>query len=159
MKSEPAYKLSALSTFIPALAGGGILFFVAACGAGVEQEVTGLDVVVVEEELVEPARDITSNEAVELIASEDGCVVLDIRTPEEYAEGHIKGAVNIDYRAESFKEELGKLDAAVPYMVHCGSGGRSTSSLPVFEELGFRKVYHLAEGLGAWEAVGNPVEN
>jgi phage shock protein E len=158
MKSEPAYKLSALSTFIPALAGGGILFFVAACGAGVEQEVTGLDVVVVEEELVEPARDITSNEAVELIASEDGCVVLDIRTPEEYAEGHIAGARNINYRADEFKAELGKLDTDKAYIVHCGSGGRSTSSLPVFEELGFTKVYHLAEGLGAWEAEGKPLE-
>jgi phage shock protein E len=153
-KRNPRSTVSVYSTILPAIAGTLIIFAVVSCG---DREETAVDEEVTVE-IMAPVEHLTANEAVEVLASDEGCVVLDIRTPAEYADGHIAGAVNVDFRADNFKEELGKLDPRTPYLVHCGSGGRSTSSLPVFEELGFMKIYHLAEGLGGWEADGNPIE-
>lgn len=84
--------------------------------------------------------------------------VLDVRTPEEYREGHIKGARNIDYNAGDFAAKVKELDKSKPYLVHCKSGGRSTSSLATFKELGFEKIIHLDGGFTGWEAAKLPVE-
>lgn len=84
--------------------------------------------------------------------------VLDVRTPEEFREGHIKGAKNIDYHAGDFAAKVKELDKSKPYLVHCKSGGRSTSSLATFKELGFEKVIHLDGGFTGWEAAKLPVE-
>ncbi len=56
--------------------------------------------------------------AAELIAGNDEVVILDIRTPAEFQRGHLKGAVNIDYRAEDYAEKLGELDKEKTYLVH-----------------------------------------
>ena len=93
--------------------------------------------------------------AADLLEKNSDVVVLDIRTPDEYAEGHIQGALNIDFRAASFRDEVGKLDRAKTYLVHCRSGGRSTQSLPVFKELGFTGIIHLDGGFNAWQEAGN----
>lgn len=84
--------------------------------------------------------------------------ILDIRTPEEYAEGHLRGATNINFSAPDFRQKLASLDRKQPYLLHCRSGNRSTKSLPVFEELGFRSVTHLDGGILAWTKAGQPVE-
>jgi len=67
-------------------------------------------------------------------------VVLDVRTPAEYAAGHIAGATNIDFRASDFEQKVAGLDKAQPYLVHCAAGGRSTQSLAVFDRLGFKRL-------------------
>ena len=84
--------------------------------------------------------------------------VLDVRTPEEFAEGHIKGAKNIDFHGRDFAARLKELDKSKPYLVHCRSGGRSTSSLATFKELGFEKIFHLDGGITDWEAAKLPLE-
>ncbi len=84
-------------------------------------------------------------------------VVLDVRTPREFAGGHIAGATNLDYNSDRFPVELGKFDRRKTYLVHCAAGGRSTKSLEVFKKLGFSKVVHLDGGFSAWEAAGKPV--
>ena len=84
--------------------------------------------------------------------------VLDVRTPGEFAAGHIAGATNLNFQASDFAAQLGKLDKEKKYLVHCASGGRSTRSLPRFTELGFKQVIHLDGGFKAWESAGNPVE-
>lgn len=84
-------------------------------------------------------------------------VVLDVRTPREYAGGHIKDGVNIDFNAADFRQQLAKLDPTKTYLVHCAVGGRSTSALTAFQELGFKKVVHLDGGLKAWEHADQPV--
>jgi len=96
--------------------------------------------------------------AAALLADGEEIVVLDIRTPEEYAQGHIAGAVNIDFKGEGFASELAELDRDQRYLVHCRSGGRSGRSLPQFEKLGFHSVYHLDSGLLGWIEAGQPVE-
>jgi len=74
-------------------------------------------------------------------------VIVDIRTPEEFAAGHLAKAKNINFSADSFKAELAKLDKEKTYLMHCRSGGRSTASLPVWKELGFKRVIHLNSGI------------
>lgn len=85
-------------------------------------------------------------------------VVLDVRTPEEFKEGHVKGAVNIDFIDKSFPEELAKLDRSKTYLVHCQAGGRSTKALEVFKKLGFRTVVHMDGGMNGWVDEKLPVE-
>jgi rhodanese-related sulfurtransferase len=85
-------------------------------------------------------------------------VVIDVRTPEEFAAGHIKGAKNIDFTAGDFKAKLSELDRGVTYLMHCQSGGRSGNAMPVFEELKFESVIHLNTGFLDWADSGQPVE-
>lgn len=86
-------------------------------------------------------------------------VILDVRTPSEFAEGHIKGANNIDYYSETFQEELNKLDKNKTYFVYCRSGNRSGQTIGIMKTLGFSKIYNLsAAGMGDWIAAGLPYE-
>ncbi len=97
--------------------------------------------------------------ASQLLSSKPELVVLDVRTPEEYAAGHIPGkGVNLDFKAADFKTKAAGLDRETPYLVHCQSGGRSTSSLAVLQELGFKQLYHLDGGMSAWQEAGEAVE-
>jgi phage shock protein E len=95
-------------------------------------------------------------EAQKLIA-EKKVVVLDVRTPKEFAAGHIAGATNINFRSADFAKAIAGLDTNQTYLVHCAVGGRSTQALPVFEQLQFQSIYHLDGGLKAWEKAGLPV--
>ncbi|MCB1125110.1 MAG: rhodanese-like domain-containing protein [Verrucomicrobiae bacterium] len=95
--------------------------------------------------------------AAKLLETNHAVVVLDVRTPREFAAGHLKDGVNIDYNASDFRQKLAELDPNKTYLVHCAVGGRSTSALTAFEELGFKKVVHLDGGMKAWEKDGEPV--
>lgn len=84
-------------------------------------------------------------------------VVLDVRTPAEYAAGHLEGAKLIDFRTADFATHLAGLDRQQPYLLHCATGRRSTAALKIFEELGFQDVTHLDGGIKAWMDAGKPV--
>ena len=88
----------------------------------------------------------------------EGLVILDIRTPEEFAAGHIAGAINIDYYASDFEQRLGVLDLDVPYVMYCNSGNRSSNTLPLMDSIGFSEVYELDGGIQAWLGAELPVE-
>ena len=85
-------------------------------------------------------------------------IILDVRTPEEFAEVSIEGAVNIDYNSKTFAQDVDKLDKSKLYLLHCRSGNRSGQSLALFKKLGFTTVYHLDGGIIAWEEAGLPVK-
>ena len=84
-------------------------------------------------------------------------VILDVRTPAEFAQGHLPGAVNIDVESPTFADEVDKLDKTVPYAVYCRSGNRSGVALDVMSGAGFTGAYHLAGGITAWQAEGGEV--
>jgi len=86
-----------------------------------------------------------------------GVVVLDVRTPEEFAQGHLEGALNIDVSAPDFADRVGELDRAATYAVYCRSGNRSATALAEMAALGFTDAHHLAGGIGAWQRAGHPV--
>jgi rhodanese-related sulfurtransferase len=83
--------------------------------------------------------------------------VLDVRTAEEFAGGHIAGATNVNFMADDFTTQVGKLDHEKTYLLHCASGGRSKRCLPQLQQLGFKQIIHLDGGFAAWEKAGNPV--
>jgi rhodanese-related sulfurtransferase len=68
---------------------------------------------------------------------EDGATLIDVRTPQEYDEGHLEGAINIDVQAADFDERVQELPRDEPYVVYCRSGSRSAQAISRMEELGF----------------------
>ena len=90
-------------------------------------------------------------EAAKILKDNPNAVVLDIRTPAEFNEGHIPNAVNIDYKADSFESELDKLDRDTTYLMHCRSGRRSANSFETFKKLGFKNIIHMDDGILGWK--------
>lgn len=85
-------------------------------------------------------------------------VVLDIRTPDEFAGPRLPGAVNIDFYASDFAAQLDDLDKTVPYVVYCRSGNRSSQTIPIMRDLGFELVYEIDGGIVNWAERGFPLE-
>ena len=106
----------------------------------------------------EAAKDLAEAAAAAVEAPEKAITVIDVRTPEEFASGHIKGARNVDIASPDFQKNLAKLDPAKTYLVHCAAGGRSTRSLSLLDKLGFKSVIHLDGGLKSWKEAGLPLE-
>ncbi|MCA0336672.1 MAG: rhodanese-like domain-containing protein [Actinobacteria bacterium] len=90
-------------------------------------------------------------------SAKPGVTILDVRTPEEFAAGYIPGAINVDLNGPDFKGEVGKLPKDGEYAVYCRSGNRSATALAQMKELGFTNAYHLAGGIGAWQAAGGEI--
>lgn len=76
--------------------------------------------------------------------------LVDIRTPEEFAAGTISGAVNMDYYATDFQQQLQSLDHTRAVFIFCKSGGRSSQALNKMAAMGFQEVYELEGGYSAW---------
>ncbi|MBL9114696.1 MAG: rhodanese-like domain-containing protein [Verrucomicrobiaceae bacterium] len=100
---------------------------------------------------------VDANQAATLLEDNKSVIVLDVRTSDEFEEGHIANAKNIDFQEDTFEGLVGKLDKSKPYLVHCAAGGRSTAALDIFDKLGFTKVHHLDGGIKAWIKAGKPV--
>ncbi len=83
-----------------------------------------------------------------------GVVVLDVRTADEFASGHIPGAVNIDVSGPDFASKVGTLDADASYAVYCRSGNRSATAMRVMLDAGIESVAHLGGGIVAWAEAG-----
>jgi rhodanese-related sulfurtransferase len=79
-------------------------------------------------------------------------VVLDVRTPEETAEGMIDGAIEIDFQNANFQEQIDQLDKDKTYLVYCRSGGRSADACEMMQEKGFESLYNLEGGYLRWSA-------
>jgi rhodanese-related sulfurtransferase len=105
-------------------------------------------------------QEVTVNQARELIqkrARNPQFVILDVRTPEEFAQGHLSGAVNVNLMAPDFERRLGALDRGKTYLVYCRTGNRSTKAIQAMGRLGFRSVYHMFEGIVGWQKKGFPL--
>ncbi|MGB3619171.1 MAG: rhodanese-like domain-containing protein [Catalinimonas sp.] len=85
-------------------------------------------------------------------------VLIDVRTPAEYAEGHLPGARLMNVYDDDFEERLGALDRDRTYYVYCKSGVRSGKAADRMVALGFRRVVGLDGGYRAWQRAGKPVE-
>ena len=83
---------------------------------------------------------------------EKGYIIIDVRTPEEYAEGHIQGALNINVKSESFVTEIENLSKSDTLLVYCRYGRRSLYAAQVMVSFGFQKIYDLEGGFLNWES-------
>ena len=113
---------------------------------------------------------ITPLDAFSLIQGKQGnpnFIIIDVRTPEEFADEHIENAINLDFLSETFRGELDKLDKNKMYLIYyqsgvslclCGSPGPSIGmeTLNMMFTLNFRKAYNISDGLNQWKAEGLP---
>lgn len=86
--------------------------------------------------------------------SGDDCILVDVRTPAEYQEAHLKGAINIDVKDSAFKENaLKQLPKEKTIMVYCRTGHRSTMAARMLTAEGYM-VFNLEGGITAWKEAG-----
>ena len=86
-----------------------------------------------------------------------GSVVIDVRTPQEYAEGHLQGAMNIDVQSGSFEQQVSELETGGSYVVYCRSGNRSARAADLMAKLGFQHVVNAGGLQDAAHATGLPI--
>lgn len=91
--------------------------------------------------------------------AEAGVITLDVRTPGEFAEGHLKGARLIDFQSGNFENEISILDKNATYAVYCRSGNRSGQAVKVMRDTGFTKVFNMNGGVIDWANAGLPLVN
>lgn len=91
------------------------------------------------------------------LSNSNEALILDVRTDEEFMEGHLFGATQLDFFREDFREAVEKLDRAQPVYVYCRSGNRSGKAAKLMKELGFAEVYNLEGGFGAWSRAGKAI--
>jgi phage shock protein E len=97
---------------------------------------------------------VTGQRGKELV--DQGAVVIDVRTPAEYAEGHVPNALLIDVSASSFASQISQLDPNQAYVVYCRSGNRSAVAISQMLAAGFTELYDMGP-LTAWAQAGHPV--
>ncbi len=83
--------------------------------------------------------------------------LVDVRTPGEFNEGHIKNAENIDFNDRRFLREINSLEKDIPTYIYCRSGGRSSRAMETMLNEGFTKVYNLDGGILAWRDAKLPI--
>ena len=101
---------------------------------------------------------ITATEMKE-ISEIEGIQLVDVRTPDEYKEGHLPNALNIDFLGENFEINIQKLDKSKPVIVYCQRGSRSAKCASQLIAYGFVKIYDLDRGFFGWKSSGLEVEN
>jgi rhodanese-related sulfurtransferase len=74
------------------------------------------------------------------VALEEERAAIDVRTPEEYAEGHVEGAANLDIRDAGFPEAIADLDPDGSYVVYCRTGNRSAQAATEMRALGLEVI-------------------
>jgi rhodanese-related sulfurtransferase len=83
-------------------------------------------------------------------------VLLDVRTRQEFDAERIAGAVIVDYKSPSFRDDMAKLDRNKSYLVYCRTGNRTNGAVKVMRELGFPNVYVFSGGITKWKEAGFP---
>ncbi|WP_242204813.1 rhodanese-like domain-containing protein [Aestuariivivens insulae] len=101
---------------------------------------------------------IVSSEEMQTLLQKEGVQFIDVRTPEEYNEGFIPNATNINFLSPTFLKDIESLDKEKPIIIYCRSGRRSGKCSKTLEEVGFKEIYDLEGGITKWKAQGLKVE-
>jgi rhodanese-related sulfurtransferase len=125
---------------------------VAGCGGSSSDNGTSSGVVAVDARQAD-----TSMKALGLQKGDPDVALLDVRTPAEFAEGHLPGAVNLDLNGPGFGEAVAALDKSKSYFVYCHTGNRSATATRMMHDAGLTKVYDIQGGIAAWSQQGLPV--
>ena len=97
---------------------------------------------------------ISASDARAMMQSSSNILIVDVRTPEEYAQGHLKGAINIPL--SDLPLRIVKFEQNRPILVYCQTGYRSAEASSILMKAGFTKVYNLEGGITAWINAGYP---
>lgn len=90
------------------------------------------------------------------IVTSPGVTVIDVRRPDEFAAGHVEGAVNYNVEGPDFATQIAALDPSGVYAVYCHSGNRSQVAVAAMADAGVTGIYELQTGIAGWEAAGLP---
>lgn len=101
---------------------------------------------------------VSSVETNQLLTKNKSVVVLDVRTPQEFAAGHLKGAINIDIYGQDFYSRIDKLNKKSTYVVYCRTHNRSTATVNYMKQNGFALVYQMMDGFPGWAGNKLPYE-
>lgn len=88
------------------------------------------------------------------VKEDSTALLIDVRTPIEFKEGHLEGAINLPYYGIGYGHKIDSLDTAVAVYVYCGTAHRSPMVVRVFKKKGFRRVIDLKGGYTAWRRAG-----
>jgi phage shock protein E len=105
---------------------------------------------------VAPITDLSTADFSKKLSADNSAMLLDVRTPQEYANGHLPNAATINFFDADFKERANKLDKTKAIYVYCAVGGRSAKASKILQELGFKAVYNLLGGFNGWAAAKLP---
>ncbi len=100
---------------------------------------------------------ISADEAYKLIeenAGDPNFMIIDVRSEDEYKQGHLKNAVNILYTSPDFTEIMQQHGKEKTYLFYCLFGGRSMTAMQKLTPLGFENVYNLDSGIEEWKEDG-----
>ena len=101
---------------------------------------------------------ISAEQMLELVKLEE-VQLIDVRTPAEFAEGHIENAKNIDFYSANFDLQIDALDKSKPVILYCKSGGRSAKCVSKLNLKGFKVIYDLQGGINHWGFEGRQIYN
>ena len=102
--------------------------------------------------------EVNSKEVSTMLQKDTKLVVLDVRTAEEFNDGHVKGAINIDIRQPDALNKIDKLDRNAKYIVHCRTKHRSKMAVDHMLQSGFKNIYQMMDGYMGWAQNGLPAE-
>lgn len=101
----------------------------------------------------------STQEPVPVMSNNSTATIIDVRTPAEFADGRVQGAVNLDVQDASFGASLAKLDKNAEYIVYCRSGNRSAIAVQIMAEAGITNVVDLGDLQSAARSLGRPIVN
>ena len=78
-------------------------------------------------------------------------ILLDVRTPEEFAAGHVPGAINVDVKNANFEQEIQQLDPKKNYYIYCKSGVRAKSATEKMQKKGFKNARSFKDGMSTYK--------
>jgi len=93
---------------------------------------------------------VNQQQAIDIVDEFKKTQLLDVRTPEEYRQGGLRGSMNININDGAFTQKLETLDKEGVYLVYCKGGNRSKKACNTMIELGFKNIYNLKGGLSGW---------
>lgn len=93
------------------------------------------------------------------LAETPNAQLIDVRTADEFSEGHLKNAVNMNVNREDYKQQFGTLDKNRPVFVYCLSGGRSSNAAKIMQQMGFKEIYNMDGGILKWDKAGKYIEH
>jgi len=100
---------------------------------------------------------VTAAKAEILLKENPEIKILDVRTAYEFRRGHLKNAVNVNYRSSNFEADLNQLDKDAVWLVYCQTGVRSSGALPIMQTAEFAKLINVTDGLFGWKSNGFPI--
>lgn len=99
---------------------------------------------------------LTPAQAQDALQTTPDVIVMDIRTPDEFRSGHLRGAVNIDFYGKDFQAHIDALDKEATYFIYCRTGRRSGVTVRHMAQTGFKHILHLEKGISSWIGAGLP---